>query len=224
MMILAPSVLAADFADLRKEIKAVEEAGVTYLHFDVMDGLFVPSISFGMPVLESVKKITDLKLDVHLMIQNPERYVEEFIRLGADIITFHVEACSKIDETIRLIHQSDCKVGLAISPNTPYEVLKPYLEKIDLALIMTVEPGFGGQFYLPSSTEKITQVRRAIEEIGKDILLEVDGGISSKNVDVVVKAGANMIVAGSAVFGTDTRRKAVEFIQKLEELEKEKNR
>lgn len=198
--ILSPSILAADFARLGEQIKEADEAGAQYLHIDVMDGVFVPSISFGMPVVRTIRKVTDRIFDVHLMIVEPERYVREFRECGADSITFHLEATENADETIELIRGQGCRVGMSIKPKTPVEAVRKYLSKLDMLLVMTVEPGFGGQKYIPESTERIRQVRKMADEMGLDLDIQVDGGITVDNVKVVLEAGANVIVAGSAVF------------------------
>lgn len=198
--ILSPSILSADFARLGEEIRETDKAGAQYIHIDVMDGLFVPSISFGMPVIKAIRPVTKKVFDVHLMIDRPERYIREFADCGADIITFHLEACDCIRETVEQIHSLGLKAGLSIKPNTPVDTLKPYLGILDMILIMSVEPGFGGQKYIDTSTEKIRQTRKLIEESGRDIDLEVDGGIKQDNVGMVLEAGANVIVAGSSIF------------------------
>lgn len=199
--ILSPSILAADFARLGEQINEACEAGAEYIHIDVMDGVFVPSISFGMPVIRTIRKVTDKVFDVHLMIVEPERYVKEFKACGADSITFHLEATEDAEATISLIRSLGCRVGMSIKPRTPVEVVRKYLDKLDMLLVMTVEPGFGGQQYIPESTERIRQVRQMADEMGIDLDIEVDGGITKDNVRVVLEAGANVIVAGSAVFG-----------------------
>lgn len=203
-IIISPSILAADFNILGQQIKEVEKSGAKYLHIDVMDGMFVPSISFGMPVIRSIRKSTDLFFDVHLMIEEPLRYVEEFADCGADMITFHLEAAEgHVEETIDRIHALGCKAGLSVKPATPVSAVEPYVEKLDMILIMTVEPGFGGQKYIESSTEKIRQMRQILRGHGLETDIQVDGGITAGNVSVVKEAGANVIVAGSAVFKGD---------------------
>ncbi|MCM1173725.1 MAG: ribulose-phosphate 3-epimerase [Blautia sp.] len=198
--ILSPSILAADFRILGQQMKEADEAGAEYIHIDVMDGVFVPSISFGMPVISTIRPVSRKVFDVHLMIVEPERYIEEFARCGADSITFHLEAAKDVDSVIEKIHGAGCKAGLSIKPATSVEAARPYLAKLDMLLIMTVEPGFGGQKYIPESTERIQRARRMAEEMGLDLNIQVDGGITADNVSVVLDAGANVIVAGSSVF------------------------
>ena len=199
--ILSPSILAADFARLGEQIQEACEAGAEYIHIDVMDGVFVPSISFGMPVIRTIRKVTDKVFDVHLMIVEPERYVKEFIACGADSITFHLEATEDAEATISLIRSLGCRVGMSIKPRTPVEVVRKYMSKLSMLLVMTVEPGFGGQKYIPESTERVRQIRKMADELGVDLDIQVDGGITKDNVKVVLEAGANVIVAGSAIFG-----------------------
>lgn len=219
MLILSPSILAADFSVLGKQIKEVEMAGVQYLHIDVMDGSFVPSISFGMPVISSIRKISNIIFDVHLMIEEPERYIEEFARIGADIITFHLEATKKPGEVIEQIHSLGKKAGMSIKPGTPVEAILPYMEQLDMLLVMTVEPGFGGQSYIPESTERIRQARKLFEEKGLKTDIQVDGGITADNVHVVLEAGANVIVAGSAVFKGDITDNVHSILKAFEQFQ-----
>lgn len=203
MNILSPSILAADCWQLGQQIEQVQRAGARYLHIDVMDGIFVPSISFGMPVITSLRKRTDIFFDVHIMIQEPERYAAQFVSCGADMVTFHLEATEYVQETIDAIRQAGAKVGISIKPGTPVQAALPWLEQVDMVLIMTVEPGFGGQKYMDACTEKIRQIREAITERGLSVDVEIDGGVTLENISVPLEAGANVIVAGSAVFKGD---------------------
>ncbi len=218
-MILAPSMLSADFKELGKEIQTIEENGAEYLHFDVMDGIFVPSISFGMPVLESIRPATKLVCDAHLMITEPIRYIEAFAKAGADLITIHLEACEDVEATIAKIRACGCRVGISICPETPVASLENLLEQVDMILIMSVHPGFGGQKFIPESLDKIRELKAMLEKKGLDTDIQVDGGIYPHNVEEVILAGANIIVAGSAVFKGDTAqntRTMMEILKKYE--------
>lgn len=217
--ILAPSILSADIMRLGEQVKEVSDAGAKYLHIDVMDGVFVPSLSYGVCVVESIRKSCDMVLDVHLMIVEPHRYVEAFAKAGADIITVHLEACVDVRETIELIHSFGCRAGLSIKPGTPVEAAEEYLEQIDLLLIMSVEPGFGGQKYFAESTGRIVRAAEMIAQKGLSVELEVDGGISAENAREVLQAGANVLVAGSSIF-KDPGRNAAELMKILLEEQK----
>lgn len=206
MYILAPSLLAADFTKLGEQIRKTEQCGAQYLHIDVMDGIFVPSISFGMPLIESIRSCTKQFFDVHLMIVEPERYIKEFAACGADGITFHLEAAKEPQQVIDLIHSHGMQAGISIKPGTPLEEVYPYLSKVEMVLIMSVEPGFGGQSFLPEAYERIRKIREYLTEHQLTAHLEVDGGIGKKNVREVMAAGADVLVAGSAVF----RKRSIE--------------
>lgn len=218
-MILAPSMLAADFKELGKELRTIEENGAEYLHFDVMDGIFVPNISFGVPVLASIKPETELFCDVHLMITEPIRYVEAFKKAGADLLTVHLEACEGVEATLKKIREHGMKVGLSICPDTPVSALEPYLDQVDMILIMSVHPGFGGQSFIENSIDKIRTLREKIEQRNLQTDIQVDGGIGMDNVERVIEAGANIIVAGSSVFRGDVAKqtkKMTEIIKRYE--------
>lgn len=206
---IAPSILSADFAHLADDVSRVEDAGVSHLHLDVMDGIFVPNISFGPPVIASLRRNCRLFFDVHLMIQDPIRYIDDFIKAGADIITFHYESTDNPQAVIDKVKKADMKVGIAISPATPVRELLPYLDQVDMVLIMTVEPGFGGQSFMPEMVEKVRFVRRFARDHGLSYDVEVDGGISPETTAYVTAAGANMLVAGSAIFKSKKSRNVV---------------
>lgn len=214
MIKIAPSILSADFSRLYEEIKKVEEAGADYLHIDVMDGHFVPNITIGAPVVKAIRKNSNLVFDVHLMIENPDYYIEDFAKAGADIITVHAEACRHLNRTIQNIKSFGKKVGVALNPATPLNVLDYSLEYIDMVLIMTVNPGFGGQKFIPNMVEKIKKLKTTIHSRGLNIDIEVDGGIKLDNFREVVEAGANVLVAGSAIFESDDIKKTTSQFKK----------
>ena len=216
MAILSSSILAADFAVLGEEIKETDHAGAGYIHIDVMDGQFVPSISFGMPVIKSIRKVTDKVFDVHLMIAEPERYLEEFAKAGADIITVHLETLKYPEQVFAKIRALGCKVGLSINPETSVHAVEPYLALVDMILIMTVRPGFGGQQYLDYCTEKIKRVYQMIKQKNLKTDIEVDGGINKENIHTVLEAGANVIVMGSSVFNGNIKENTEYFVKLLE--------
>ncbi len=217
MNILAPSILAADFWRLGEQVREVEKAGVQYLHIDVMDGCFVPSISFGMPIIRSIRKETELFLDVHLMIEQPRRYIEAIAGLGADMINFHLEAAEDAAEVIELIRSFGKKAGITIKPETSVDALLPYLDKVDMVLVMTVEPGAGGQKLIPGCLEKVKELRNVMYKRGLRFDIEVDGGVNIDNLEQVLEAGANVIVAGSAIFKNDIAVNAKLFLDKMQQ-------
>lgn len=212
--IASASILSADFCNLGRDIVRAEEAGCEYIHFDVMDGVFVPNISYGIPILKAVKKIVKGTLDVHLMIIDPKKYVRDFAESGADIITFHSESKSDVMETIKEIHSFGKKAGLAIKPNTPVSDIEQYLEHIDMLLVMTVEPGFGGQGFIAETLEKIAEAKKIIDGKGLNVPIQVDGGINAKTAEQVKNAGAEILVAGSYLFGADDMESAVKSLIK----------
>ena len=213
MIYIAPSLLAANYANLAEDIKRVDEGGAQYLHLDIMDGAFVPNISFGPDLISGIRKCTDMIFDVHLMIKRPERYIDRFVKAGADIITVHYEACENPMSVIHLIHSYEMKACLAVSPKTPVEHLFPFVGHIDMALIMTVEPGFGGQSLIPETLDKVSTLRRYAAERGVNLDIEVDGGINAENVGLLTSAGANVIVAGSAIFKAKKPRAVIQAMK-----------
>jgi len=217
--ILAPSILAADFKTLGQEMKKTAQNGAAYLHFDVMDGMFVPSISFGMPVLASIRGVTEQVMDVHLMVKEPIRYIEAFQKAGADLVTVHVEACEDVRATIEKIRSLGLKAGLSICPETEVSAVEPYLKDVDMVLVMSVHPGFGGQKFIPEALDKIRRLREMVNAQKLCVDIEVDGGIYLSNVREVLRAGANVIVAGSAVFGGDPEKNTRDFMEILREYE-----
>lgn len=215
---LCPSILSADFNRLGEQIKILEKEGVKILHIDVMDGDFVPSISFGMPVIKSIRKESKMFFDVHLMVTEPERYIRDFVECGADSITVHAEACEDLERTIELIRAAGVKVGVSIKPATPVNDISHLLDEVDMVLIMTVQPGFGGQTYLEECTEKIKELRELIDEEGLDTQIQVDGGINEETLSTVMEAGANLIVAGSYAFRENLAESVQDIQKKMEEI------
>ena len=216
---LSPSILSADFCNLEEGIRQTEENGAVYLHFDVMDGVFVPSISFGMPVLASIKPAVKQVIDTHLMITEPIRYVEAFQKAGADSVTVHVEACEDVKATLNKIRECGMKVGLSINPETDVKEVVPYLEEVDMILVMCVHPGFGGQKFIPESLDKIRAIRAMLNEKNLETDIQVDGGVYVENVREVLDAGANVIVSGSAVFRGDAGENTAKFMEILKSYE-----
>ena len=213
MIKIAPSILSADFARLGEEIKDVEKGGADYIHVDVMDGHFVPNITIGPLIVEAIRPITSLTLDVHLMIEQPDRYIPEFAKAGADIITVHVEACPHLHRTIQLIRSFGIKAGVVLNPHTPVSTIQHVLEDIDMVLLMTVNPGFGGQSFIHAVLPKIQEVSRMVRERGLHVDIEVDGGVNAETARLCVEAGANVLVAGSAIYNEKDRAQAIRVIR-----------
>ena len=213
MVKISPSILSADFAILGAEVEDIKKAGAEMAHIDVMDGMFVPNMSFAFPIIASLKKVTDIFLDVHLMIEKPERYINRFIDSGADLITFHLEATEDVDACIEMIKARGVKVAISVKPNTPIEAVYPYLDRCDMILVMTVEPGYGGQSLIPFCLDKVKTLRDEIVARGLNVDIQVDGGINEKTAPDAVKAGANVLVAGSAVFNYSDRKAAIDALR-----------
>lgn len=213
MNCLSPSILSADFSRLGEQIKKLDEAGAQYVHIDVMDGMFVPSISFGMPVIHAIRGCSDRIFDVHLMIEEPGRYIADFAEAGADLITVHAESCKHLDRTIESIKERGLLAGVALNPATPVSAISCLLEKVDMVLIMTVNPGFGGQKLIPYTVDKVRELKQLLDEKGLKTDIEVDGGINLSNVREVMEAGANIIVAGSAVFSGNVTENTENFLK-----------
>jgi ribulose-phosphate 3-epimerase len=214
--LIAPSILSADFANLQRDIEMINESQADWFHVDVMDGVFVPNISFGFPVITAAKKYANKPFDVHLMIVDPDRYIADFAKAGADIITVHYEACTHLHRTIQLIKSVGCKAGVALNPHTPVSLLKDILVDLDLVLVMSVNPGFGGQQFIPQTLNKVAELKQMALEVNPNLYIEVDGGVGIHNIAALVQAGANALVAGNAVFGASNPSEMIAELKNIE--------
>lgn len=213
--IIAPSILASDFANLQSEIEMLNESSAEWIHIDVMDGNFVPNISFGMPVIHAINKHAKKPLDVHLMIEKPERYIEDFKKVGAEWISVHFEACTHLHRTLQQIKDAGCKAGVALNPHTPVESLESILDEVDYVLVMSVNPGFGGQKFINTTAKKVKKLKAMLDAIGSDAIIQVDGGVNIDNTPMLVEAGASSLVAGSFVFKSDDPKKTIEELRTI---------
>jgi ribulose-phosphate 3-epimerase len=214
-MIVSPSLLSCDFANIQRDVEMLNNSQADWLHIDVMDGVFVPNISFGLPVVEAMKRHAKKPLDVHLMIVNPDQYIADFKKVGADYLTVHYEACTHLHRTIQLIHQHDMKAGVAVNPHTPIEFLSDIIFDLDLVLIMSVNPGFGGQKFIPQAVEKVKKLKNLIQQSGSKALIEIDGGVNLETGKLLAEAGADALVAGSFVFGSESPSETILSLKNL---------
>jgi ribulose-phosphate 3-epimerase len=215
-MIVAPSLLSCDFSNLKKDLDMINESAAEWIHFDVMDGVFVPNISFGFPILQATRKCTDKTIDVHLMIQNPDLYVERFHELGANNLTVHLEACTHLHRTVRKIKELGMRAGVAINPHTPVHALDGILSEVDIVLVMSVNPGFGGQSFLPNSIAKVQELRNKAEQSNPSLIIEVDGGVNNLNAELLAEAGAHALVAGNFVFSSPDPKRTIEQLSQID--------